>query len=117
VDEAAPTVVYLTPPVLPPNHKLDVPSLVALRGLPPLAKSGRAVEVSTEPEVVIVPTTRLIVAPVLVVMFAVPTVALYPASVMRVPSLDRVNSPSEVDVPEPVRILLDPLTAVGMAMP
>src|ERR1051326_8117359 len=103
-------------PPAPPSIQMFVPSvLTAPRGFDPVEASLSAVVVSTPPAASTRAMTRLIV-PEDEEVTLVPGAASYPAAVRYRPSVDRVNSPSEVAVPLAVNALLLPLAAVGSAM-
>src|ERR1051326_1398342 len=103
-------------PPAPPSIQMFVPSvLTAPRGFDPVEASLSAVVVSTPPAASTRAMTRLIV-PEDEEVTLVPGAASYPAAVRYRPSVDRVNSPSEVAVPLAVNALLLPLARGGSAM-
>src|SRR5688500_4735832 len=78
VEVVAPIIMYRTPAVLPVAHR-SVPSvLVALRGLPVVPKSLRAVVVSIVAAPSTRPITRFTVDVLVAGTFAVPRSASYP---------------------------------------
>src|SRR6266404_2115342 len=104
------------PPAPPSIHRSFPVVLIALRTLAPVDASDSAVVVSMEALPLTRAMTRLMDADDEVVRLTTPpSAASYPVARRKLPSADRVRSPSDEEVPLAISLLFEPLTTVGKA--